>query len=369
MSMSPELKAILKRMAIPAVFLSVVTVVWWQRGQEAKEQWAQQAEAQQPLTSLWGETMGTTWTVRIPGELNPEAQERLQKAITQALEGVNQSMSTYLPTSEISRFGQQPVDVAFEASPLFFEVMSAAQQVHKESEGAFDPTVGPLVQLWGFGPDPSRSDLPADEDIGSALARVDFGAISFGEDAAGGKTLTRSRDDIRVDLSAIAKGYAVDRVAQTLEQAGHLSYMVEVGGEIRVGQAKPASQPQGEGSPWRIAVERPTQEGGVFQVVPMTQAAMATSGDYRNFFTVDGQRFSHTIDPKTGRPVEHTLASVSVLHSSCMMADAYATALSVMGPEQGMAFAEQQGLAVLMLVRDGEQLQALRSSNFPAPQQ
>jgi len=220
------------------------------------------------------------------------------------------------------------------------DVMRHALQVSEETNGAFDITVGPLVNAYGFGPD-LRVDLPTDDELALLYQRVGYDKLTVDPEK---NLVSKSGGDVYCDLSAIAKGYGVDRVALKLEELGITDYFVEVGGEVRVRGVN------FEGQPWRVGIEQPVAGArAVRKVVPLHDAAMATSGSYRNYTDVDGQRVSHTIDPRMGRPVTHNLVSVSVIHPSCEWADAYATALMVLGPEEGPAFAREKGLQALFI--------------------
>jgi thiamine biosynthesis lipoprotein len=292
--------------------------------------------------SLSGATMGTSWSVQIsrpPEALDPDA---LLADITETLARVNDRMSTYDPDSELSRFNAEDGDGWFAVSPELVALAEQARRVSERSGGAFDVTVGPLVNLWGFGPEVKADQIPDQADIDAALGRVGWRKV---ETRAQPPALRKAASDVYVDLSAIAKGHGVDRVADLLAEAGIEHYLVEIGGELR-GRGLNAA-----GEPWRIAVERPdVDRRAVLTVVALRDRAMATSGDYRNFFELDGRRYSHTIDPATGRPVDHQLASVTVLAERCADADAWATALLVLGPERGGALADELGLAQVALV-------------------
>ena len=255
---------------------------------------------------------------------------------------VNTEMSTYLPESELSR-----INVADSADPLpvsasLARVLQAAHEVSRATRGAFDVTAGPLVNLWGFGPERNFT-VPEEEQVRRALHLV--GREKLRLDAAA-STLKKAHDGVSIDLSAIAKGYAVDELVDYLERLQLDNYLVEIGGEIR---ARGVSD---KNIPWQIGIELPVAGArGVRQIIRLENTAMATSGDYRNYFEEDGTRYSHTIDPRTGRPVSHDLASVTVLHPSTMLADAWATGLLVLGPDEGYAMAVKNGLAAHFIVR------------------
>jgi thiamine biosynthesis lipoprotein len=314
---------------------------------------------QQAVLALRGATMGTTYSVQIP-EDPAVAFDRaaLAERIKALLAEINALMSTYQPDSELSRFNASASTDWIPASPELVAVIAAAQEVSRASDGAFDATVGPLVNLWGFGPRVTADALPTDAEIAAARALVGWQKLRLRDEPP---ALRKARPDLYVDLSAIAKGYAVDRVAEVLEAAGITNYLVEIGGELR------GRGVNGRGEPWRIAIERPdTERRAIFRVVALQDLGMATSGDYRNFFEVDGERYSHTIDPASGRPVGHRLASVTVLADAAMDADAWATALLVLGPERGMALADAQGIAALFIEHAADALRATASQAFSA---
>ena len=305
--------------------------------------------------------MGTTYTVKVVtegplGASSSPKQEQVQQVIEGRLAEVNDKMSTYQPSSELSQFNSSRTTVPFPVSAETLQVFAEAQRISAATAGAFDITVGPLVNLWGFGPDAKPLAVPADEEVERLRPRIGWSRIEV--DTAR-STIRKSEPEMYCDLSAIAKGYAVDRVAEGLAALDLADYMVEVGGEVRTRGRNAA------GEPWRIAIERPDTAQRAFQeVVPLSDLAMATSGDYRNFFEQDGVRFSHTIDPRTGRPIQHRLASVSVIDPVCMRADGYATALMVLGEEEGFRLAEEQGLAALFLVRKGDGFEERATAAF-----
>ena len=285
--------------------------------------------------NLQGQIMGTYWIVKtLHG--NPELQESIQKE----LDDINEKMSTYLPQSELSLFNTHNETTPYSLSPETIEVLKAAHEVSSHSSGAFDITIKPLVDLWGFGS--SKSTEPPDEESRmAAMEKVGYTSLTMTA-----TTLQKKHPQMEIDLSAIAKGYAVDRVAQLLEQKGHTDYMVDIGGEIK------AKGKNAKNRYWRIGIETPDAQRGTYtDVVELRDMAVATSGDYRNYYEQDGKRISHTIDARTGMPITHSLASVSVLHASAMMADAWATALNVVGPQEAMNLAQQHQLNVMLIVR------------------
>jgi len=316
---------------------------------------ARDREANAKAREVSGPVFGTTYHVVLVGP-GPGGAD-LERLVEASLERVDATMSTYRADSDLSRFNAAAPGKAIPMDPAVFEVLSISGDVVARSEGAFDPTVGPLVRAWGFGPD-ERPQAPPD--IEGLRARVGWSKIAI--DAAS-HTATKSTAGQELDLSAVAKGFAVDRVAQVLAEAGATNYMVEVGGEVRVAGLSP------QGRPWRIGIEQPDAEArSVHAAVELDDRAMATSGDYRNYYEVDGQRVSHTIDPRTGRPIAHRLASVTVLADTCAAADAWATALNVLGPAEGLAKAESEGLDAYLIVRAAEGFEVRHTSGFPLVQ-
>ena len=283
-----------------------------------------------------GQSMGTTYAIEADcGNGIPE--EHLE----QVLARVNRLMSTYDPESELSRFNGLPVGVPMAVSPETVDVVAAARRVAEQTGGAFDPTVAPLVALWGFGADAAERP-PTEAELRAAAETVDYRRVEY-EHAP--PSLVKLAP-VTLDLSAIAKGYAVDRLAEVLDESGCGAYLVELGGEIRAKGSAPG------GGAWRIGVDAPTAPGFASTIV-LGHGGLATSGDYRQYRELDGERLSHIIDPRTGHPIRHGAASVTVVADRAMFADAYATALLVMGEAEGRRFAEHHGLAALFIVRRG----------------
>ncbi len=306
-----------------------------------------------------GPTMGTWFTVRFDTTAM-EAVDRAQlaAAIETRLDEVNDLMSTYDPDSELSRFNTSISTEPVVLSPLTIEVIEGARQISDATAGALDVTVAPLVEAWGFGAAGEPPVAPAADVLSELVERVGYQGLSV--DAAAG-TVTKARRELTVDLSAVAKGYAADRVADTLAALGFDRVLVEVGGELRAGA------PKSDGSPWRIAIEQPDMAGrSIHQVVGVTREAVATSGDYRNVYELDGVLYTHLIDPRSGRPAQHSGASVTVIHPSGLMADGWATALAVLGVDQGIAIAEREGLAALFVTRLDETFQGHATPDFIA---
>ena len=288
--------------------------------------------------SLFGRTMGTTYTVRYfsSDQKVEKSPQEVKLLIDELLKKINQEMSTYIADSELSLINtSNKVEKWHTLSPRLFKVLKEAKALYQMTGGAFDVTVGPLVNLWGFGPNRERK-VPSEEALKKVRDHVGYHHVKINESA---KALTKKKG-VYLDLSAIAKGFAVDEVSDLLSLEGFKNHMVEIGGEIKTSGSK-------KGKPWRLAIESPSITAGqsIHKVIGVNSLAMATSGNYRNFFTAKGEFFSHTIDPRTGHPVKHRLASVTVFdRSSCMKADALATALMVMGYKKGTEFAEKHGL-------------------------
>ena len=294
-----------------------------------------------------GPTMGTTYSVvvtRLPAGL---ARSDVQALIDGVLGDVDRHLSTYDPDSEVSRFNASTRTDWQEVSRRLYDVVALARQVYRESGGAFDATVGPLVQLWGFGAGGAADrDEPPPEAVGEALGATGFDKLEARDE---GPALRKATPGLQLDLDGIAPGLAVDLIAVGLETQGVNDYLVELGGEVRARGRSPA------GRPWRIAIEAPVAaERRPYALIELDGLAVSTSGDYRDFRIVGGRRLSHTIDPRTGVPVAHALASVSVVHRSTALADAYATALMALGPGQGETTARRLGLAALFIEREAQ---------------
>lgn len=297
--------------------------------------------AQSPAITVGGDTMGTTYKVKLVPRPGVDA-AAVRGAVQAALEEVDASMSTYRQDSELSRFNASTSTDPVPISDGLHHVMEVALEVGRASGGALDVTVGPLVDAWGFGPTERR-----EPDAGALSAlRARVGLAKLGLDDRG---LRKAASDLRVDLSAVAKGHAVDRVARALDRLRVEHYLVEVGGELSARGSRP------DGEPWRVAIEKPDEaRRAVERVLPLSGSGLATSGDYRNYYEKDGKRRSHLIDPRSGLPIEHGLASVSVVHPRVAVADAWATALSVLGPVAGPEVAEREGLSALFIVRQAD---------------
>ncbi|WP_232824712.1 FAD:protein FMN transferase [Algibacillus agarilyticus] len=303
---------------------------------------------------LQGKTMGTTFSVKFYATEQQLLTEQFYNDIDELLETVNDQMSTYRHDSEISRFNSHATDEPFVVSTDTAYVVKKAIEIGVSTQGALDITVGPLVNLWGFGPSGKVVQVPTDEEL--VLAK-DF--IGLDKILVKGRSLIKTQDQLYIDLSAIAKGFAVDKIAEYLDDKSISRYLVEVGGEMR------ATGKKLDGSNWRVAIEKPaSHDRGIQQIISLIDKGIATSGDYRNYFEQDGTRFSHTIDPVTAKPITHKLASVTVIHDSAMMADGFATAINVLGTEKGLAFAEKNNLAIYLVIKSPQGFEVKYSKAF-----
>ena len=299
-------------------------------------------------TVFTGRTMGTTYSVKlVTGYLQPVS--GLQSQIDRRLDDINQSMSTYREDSEISRFNRlTTAGEKFLVSPDFMRVMQMAQKVFTITDGAWDGTVKPLVDLWGFGPEGKRVVLPPPAAVRQRLQAVGFDAIQIVDD----RYLVKRKASVNLDLASIAKGYGVDQIAALLRDSGFKNFLVEIGGEVY------AAGHRKDGLPWRVGINTPRKEASldqVYKVVNLTDGAMATSGDYRNFFEIDQKRYSHVIDPRSGYPVANGVVSASVLSADCTFADGLATALIVMGPDKGIELVNRlEGVDCLIVVMQAD---------------
>jgi thiamine biosynthesis lipoprotein len=297
------------------------------------------------LIVIRGYTMGTGYTVKISD--NPKDLEPFVKEVTNDIENllikINQQMSTYLDSSEISRFNYFGKTDWFSVSTETAEIVKQALEISEKSDGAFDITVGPLVNLWGFGPPQKDLEIPSQETIRDVTRYTGYHKISV---RLSPPSLKKEIPELYCDLAAIAKGYGVDKIAGYLDSIGVSNYLIEIGGEIK------AKGKNNQSEAWRIGVETPDNRLAIQRVVSLINTSMATSGDYRNYFQKGGIRYSHIIDPRTGEPVKHKLASVTLIHDLCSYADAMATAISVLGPDDGYKLALKEDLAALLIIRE-----------------
>lgn len=304
-------------------------------------------KAEKKLVVINGLTMGTTYTVKIiensgsAGNNEKDVYVHLKSGIKQVLLQINKQLSVFMDDSEISQFNHSESTDWFRLSRDTAWVMRQALSVSEKSGGAFDITIGPLVNLWGFG---SRkvNGVPDEDEIKQSLKIIDYKNISV---RLSPPAVKKRIKEIYCDLSAIAKGFGVDRLAEYLDSEKISSYLIEIGGEVR------ARGKNNYNKWWRIGIASPTNTFGIQKVIDLKNRSMATSGDYRNYFEKNGIRYSHTIDPKTGRPISHNLASVTVIDDSCLVADALATAINVLGPDKGYDFALKEDLAVFFILK------------------
>lgn len=293
------------------------------------------------IVSFSGITMGTTFTVKWV-DSGDTTTSSIRDEVTKALLEVNQAMSTYIVDSELSQFNQMPANSEMNISEALFFVLNLAQSISHKTDGSFDVTVGPLVNLWGFGPDGRVIRAPAETEVAILKQRIGFEKLLLKADPA--RAIKTA--NLYVDLSAIAKGYGVDVLADIMNKHHIDNFLVEIGGELRAQGTKPGNQD------WKVAVESPVSgERKVQKVLSISNTGIATSGDYRNYFEENGIRYSHTINPETGKPITHKLASVTVLMATCAEADAMATAFMVMGEEHAYDFAVKHNIDAFFIVK------------------
>jgi thiamine biosynthesis lipoprotein len=312
-------------------------------------------ETKEQVQTLQGNTMGTTyqvlWVDPADQAIEPAA---LQKQVDARLAEINAAMSTYDPTSEISRLNQQTEVSRVGISADFYQTLQISKRVFDQSGGYFDPTVGPLVDLWGFGPEGRILQRPTAAQVKQVMTQVGFDQIDL---SVNNQVL--KPDGVHLDLSAVAKGYGVDQVAGLLAAQGINNYFVEIGGEVQTRGLKP------DGSKWIVGLEAPVVgEVSIESALALTDQALATSGNYRNFYEVDGQTFAHTINPLTGSPAKNRLLSVSVIADQCAVADAWATALMSMGEDKALKVAQDNQLTTQMLVADGDKIETRVTGKF-----
>lgn len=297
------------------------------------------------LAEFNGRTMGTTYSIKIvESELagNHAKKEELKNEIDAILVKVNNQMSTWQKDSEISQFNISKSTDWFPVSNDFVKVVEDAQKISRASNGAFDITVGRLVNLWGFGPSINEDEIPSDAELEKAKNLCGYEKISFRKE---NPAIKKDDGEIYIDLSSIAKGFGVDKVSEFLLDSGYNNYLVEIGGEVR------SSGKNHLNENWKIGITAPDGSFDIQKIISLKNVAVATSGDYRNYFEKDGIRYSHTIDPRTGKPITHNLASVTVVYDNCTMADGYATAIDVLGPEEGFELALKEKLPVFLIVK------------------
>jgi thiamine biosynthesis lipoprotein len=298
----------------------------------------------QQQVTFSGPMMGTEYRVTVirqsPLGDARHQDTRLESVIIGAMDSVNQSMSNYIVDSEISRFNRLPANQGQKLSPDFAQVVTEALDISRVSDGAFDITLARAIDAWGFGPEGQITQTPSTEDIQLLRATVGIDKLIFQHDS-----LTKTVDGVEISLSAIAKGYAVDKVAMALDALGITRYLVNIGGELR------ASGKSVDGQLWRVGIEKPHILGGVQEIAQLDNVAIATSGDYRNYHIIDGQQFSHMIDSSTLMPVYHKLALVSIISQRASTADALATAMMAMDEKRAWQFAQNNELAAYLIIR------------------
>ena len=293
--------------------------------------------------ALNGRAMGTVWTAKIAssGVVAAVDDRAVSRQISERLEQLEQLFSTYRPASALSRFNRDPGTDWVAVAPEMVAVAQASQRISALTAGAFDVTVLPLLELWGFGPNGGTGTVPSAAAVAQVRARVDWRQL---EARVAPPALRKGRADLTADFSSLAKGYAADEVSRLLADLGLTRHLVQVGGDVKAA-----------GDDWPVAIERPLEDRSELEaVVTLKGEALSTSGDYRNFFRVGSRRFGHIIDPRTGEPTHHALAAVSVIHPSCARSSALATALFVLGPDDGWRLAQREGIAALFLVRAGD---------------
>ncbi len=308
------------------------------------------------IVTLAGRAMGTKWTARFEAGAAGYDPDSLRRRIADRLEALEQQLSIYRPASALSRFNASTHTEWFPVPVELARVAAEARRVAALTGGAFDPTVFPLVRLWGFGPEGRTGTVPPPAEILVARERIGWSLL---EVRVAPPALRRAQAGITADFSSTAKGFAADAVGTLLDQAGLPRHVVQVGGDVRVGAA-PEGQPG-----WAIAIEEPVEErGGVACIVALADSAVSTSGDYRNFFRAGGQRYGHIIDPRSGLPPQGDLASATVIHHSSATASSLATGLFVLGPEAGWRLALEERLAALFIVRRGSELEQVSTPEF-----
>jgi thiamine biosynthesis lipoprotein len=309
------------------------------------------------MVALSGETMGTSYSVKylnLDGASTDLSASQMQTKIDNLLIDINQKMSTYIADSELSLLNKAPANVAYPISNETAYVIREALSLHAISNGMLDITVGPLVNQWGFGPSLRANKVPSSESLAKTMEHVGVDKFALVENS-----VLKSHSKVYIDLSTIAKGYGVDELADLLESEGLRNYLVEIGGEMRVAGIKL------NGEKWLIAIEKPISgERAIQTIISIGDNAIATSGDYRNYFEEDGIRYSHLIDPTTGYPIQHNLVAVTVVAPTSIRADGLATALMVMGPLASRDLVEREDIAALFITKEGDQFVEYKSPEF-----
>lgn len=310
-------------------------------------------------TVLDGKTMGTFWRVSVMNLDDAKAEDLRQKVQAQ-LDADDRLLSTWKNDSALMRFNHSPSTAPWPVSEAMADIVTLSLRIGAKTHGAMDITVGPLVNLWGFGPDKQPVKTPDAQQIAAAKARSGLQHLTV-INQADKQFLQKDIPDLFVDLSTVGEGYAADHLARLMEQEGISRYLVSVGGAL-VSRGMNA-----EGQPWRVAIQKPTdRENAVQAIVDINGHGISTSGSYRNYYELDGKRISHVIDPQTGRPIDHKLVSVTVIAPTALEADGWDTGLMVLGPEKAQDVVREQGLAVYMIVKDGDGFKTWMSPQFRA---
>jgi len=303
--------------------------------------------------SFSGQTMGTTYSVKFTSQ-SPINIVQIENDINTLLERVNQQMSTYIPNSELSLFNKSKSKDWFQVSDDLAYVIDAAQRISQFSQGKFDITIGPIVNLWGFGPNNKPQKVPSNKDINKLRRFVGYRNIDV---RLNPPSIKKNHPDVYCDLSAIAKGFGVDQISEYLSSKNLNNHLVEIGGEVKASGTKFNTN-------WKVGISVPSLSGTIQEVIAIQGQSMATSGDYWNYFEEDGIRYSHTINPASGKPITHKLASVTIVTESCMEADAMATAIDVMGPETGLEFAKKNELKAYFIVKGEKEFEIFFTPQF-----
>lgn len=307
------------------------------------------------LERLEGPTMGSRYSIQYVAVAGTPARVAVQHQVDDLLAEIDRDFSTYRGDSAVSRFNAASAGACLEMPGPVLHLVRVGEALSRASDGAFDLTVGPLLDLWGFGPQSRGERVPSQEERVAVARRVGYPHLRID-----GKTLCKDAAT-QLDFNAIAAGYTVDRMAARFEALGIHDYLVEITGELKASGRRP------DGGPWRVAIEAPRSDRREAErVLALAGYGVSTSGDYRHYFERDGQRYSHTLDPRSGAPIAHGLASVTVVDRSALQADGLSTLLMVLGPEQGLAFAERQGIAALFVSHRGEGFVQRASTAFEA---
>ena len=308
-------------------------------------------------TVLDGKTMGTFWRVSVIGVDEAKAQA-LRAKVQAQLDADDRLLSTWKNDSALMRFNHAADTRPWPVSEAMADIVTLSLRIGAKTHGAMDITVGPLVNLWGFGPDKQPVATPDAQAIAAAKARTGLQHLQV-INQSGRQFLQKDIPDLFVDLSTVGEGYAADHLARLMEQDGISRYLVSVGGAL-VSRGM-----NGEGKPWRVAIQKPTdRENAVQAIVDINGHGISTSGSYRNYYELDGKRISHVIDPQTGQPITHKLVSVTVIAPTALEADGWDTGLMVLGPEKAQQVVREEGLAVYMIVKEGEGFKTWMSPQF-----